>query len=136
MRAKRTMRAQQPRRGATALLGVLALAACDLGGPRGPVRVAGTVTGDPALGAAVVELTWQGVKGFEGRGGTQLYSGAVAGSPTRHRLVLVDAAGGDLRFTIDLEDDLLQGPVATVVSAVGTDNLPLDAADLRVVLER
>jgi hypothetical protein len=51
-------------------------------------------------------------------------------------VILVDAAGGDLRFTIVLDDARLDGPVVTVVSAVGTDDLPLDVGALRVVLER
>jgi hypothetical protein len=118
------------------LAAVVALAGCDLGGPGGPARVAGTLTGNPATGAAVVEVTWPGVTGFEGRGGTQVYSGAVSGFPDRHRVILVDAAGGDLSFTIVLDDTRLDGPVLTVVSAVGTDNLPLDVTGLRVALER
>ena len=118
------------------LFAVLALAGCDLSGPGGPAHVAGTVTGSPTLGAAVVELTWRGVTGFEGRGSTQSYSGAVPGVQNRHRVILVDAAGGDLRFTIVLDDARLDGPVVTVVSAVGTDDLPLEVTGLRVVLER
>ena len=118
------------------LLAVLALAACDLGGPSGPAQVIGSVTGNAELGAAVVDLTWEGVTGFEGRGSTQVYSAPVSGSADRHRFVLVDAAGGDLRFTIALADDRLHAPTVTVVSAVGTDNLPRPVADLRVVLER
>jgi hypothetical protein len=119
------------------LLAPVALAACDLGGPKGPASVLGTLTGgEAALGAAVVELTWDGVTAFEGRATTQVYSAAVSGSPGRHRLVLLDATGGELRFTIQLQDDLLYAPVVTVVSAVGTDNLPLPLGGLRVVLER
>lgn len=118
------------------LLAVLALAGCELGGPGGPAQVAGTVTGSPTLGAAVLELTWRGVTGFEGRGSTQSYSGAVSGVQNRHRVILVDAAGGDLHFTIELDDARLDGPVVTVVSAVGTDDLALDVGALRVVLER
>ena len=126
-----------PRRAslATLLATVVALAGCDLG-PSGPALVAGTVTGSPTLGAAVVEITWPGVTGFQGRGSTQVYAGPVAGSRDRHRVILVDAAGGDLRFTILLDDIGLDGPVATVISAVGTDNLAMPVTDLRVVLGR
>jgi hypothetical protein len=129
-------RRTRARRGGALLLALSALAGCDLGGPGGPAHVAGTVTGSEALGAAVVELTWLGVTGFEGRGSTQVYSGAVSGAQNRHRLILVDGTGGDLRFTIVLDDARLDGPVLAVVSAVGTDDLSLDVADLRVVLER
>jgi len=112
------------------------LMGCDLGGPSGPAQVVGTVTGDPLLGAAIVELSWDGVRGFEGRGDTQVYAGAVPESAERHRVVLVGPAGGDLQFTIDLEDHRLDGPMLTVVSAVGTNNLPLPTSGLRVVLVR
>jgi len=113
-----------------------ALAGCDLGGPSGPAQIVGTVTGDPFLGAAIVELSWEGVRAFEGREDTQVYAGAVPGSTDRHRMVLVGPSGGELRFRIDLEDDRLYGPVVTLVSAVGTNNLPLPTSGLRVVLER
>lgn len=121
-----------------AVLGTLVVAvpaACDLG-PRGPSRVSGTVTGNPLLGAVVLDLTWQSVRGFEGRGSTRVYSAPVAESPHRYRVILVDGEGGDLRFSIDLEDARLNGPVVTVVEAAGTNNEPLPVGDLRVVLER
>jgi hypothetical protein len=126
------------RRARLALAATLAVAlvGCDLGGPGGPAQVAGTVTGDPLLGAAIVELSWDGVRGFEGRGDTRVYAGAVPESDERHRVVLVGPSGGDLTFTIDLEDGRLEGPIVTVVSAVGTNNLPLSTSALRVVLER
>lgn len=127
----------RPRRPAVFLAALTALlSACDLGGPGGPTQVLGTVTGDPQLGAAVIDLSWEGVTGLEGRGSTQVYSAPVSGSPDRHRAILVDAAGGELRFTIELTDERLYAPVLTVVSAVGADNLPLPVGDLRVVLER
>jgi hypothetical protein len=112
------------------------LSACDFGGPGGPAEVLGTVTGHPRLGAAVIDLSWDGVTSLEGRGSTQVYTAPVPGSETRHRAVLVDATGGELRFTISLSDDRLDAPALTVVSAVGTDNLQLPVGDLRVVLER
>lgn len=119
------------------LLAPLALAGCDLGeGPAGPATVLGTITGSETLGAAIVDLSWDGISAFEGRGDTRVYSAAVIGEGERHRLVLVGPAGGDLQFTIQLEDDLLYAPAVTVVSAVGTDNRSLPLDGLRVVLER
>jgi hypothetical protein len=131
-----TRRRQRPvwRFAALALAGTLV--GCDLGGPSAPTRALATVTGSPMLGAAVVDLAWPGVMGIEGRGSTQVYSGAVSNAPNRHRVILVGAEGGDLRFTVELDDLRLYGPVVTVVSAVGTDNLPIDHEGLRVVLER
>ena len=116
-------------------LNVLVLAACDLG-PSGPGTVAGSVTGDATLGAVVLDVTWPGVVGFEGRGSTQVYSAAVAGPADRYRVVLVSPSGGDLPFAIAVDDAYLESPVVTVVEAVGTDNLPLSVGGLRVVLER
>jgi hypothetical protein len=105
-------------------------------GPSGPSRVSGTITGDPALGAAVLDVSWHSMKGFEGRASTRVYSAPVDGSPNRYRVVLVDEAGGDLRFAVDLEDARLNGPVITLVEAVDTNNDPLPVGELRVVLER
>ena len=118
-----------------ALLAAL-LGACDLGGPGGPAQVLGTVTGDPRLGAAVIEISWDGVTGLDGRGSTQVYSAPVTDRPNHHRAILVDAAGGELRFTIGLTDERLYAPAITVVSAADTANLPLPVGELRVVLER
>ena len=116
-------------------LSVLVLAACDLG-PSGPGTIAGSVTGNATLGAVVLDVTWPGVVGFEGRGSTQVYSAAVAGSPERYRVVLVSPSGGDLPFAILVDDAYLESPVVTVVEAVGSDNLSLSIGGLRVVLER
>ena len=113
----------------------LALAACDLG-PSGPGTVSGSVTGNAALGAVVLDVTWPGVVGFDGRGSTQVYSAPVADSPDRYRVVLVGPTGGNLPFAIAVDDAYLQSPVVTVVEAAGIDNLPLSVAGLRVVLER
>lgn len=119
----------------SSLVAALGLAACDLG-PSGPGTVAGTVTGDATLGAAVLDVTWPGITGFDGRGSTQVYSAAVAGFPDRYRVVLVDPVGGELRFSIAVDDAYLQSPIVTVVAAAGTDNLTRSAAGLGVVLER
>ena len=119
------------------LLAAFALVGCDADeGPTGPASVLGTITGSGTLGAAIVDLSWDGVLAFEGRGDTRVYSAAVAGEGDRHRLVLVGPAGGDLRFTIQLEDDRFYAPVVSIVSAVGSDNRPLPVDGLRVVLER
>lgn len=118
-----------------AVLSVLVLAACEFG-PSGPGTVAGSVTGNAALGAVVLDVTWPGVVGFEGRGSTQVYSAAVTGSPERYRVILLSPSGGDLPFAIRVDDAYLVSPSVTVVEAVGTDDLPLSVTGLRVVLER
>jgi hypothetical protein len=122
-------------RGSAAVLGVALLAACDLG-PSGPSTVDGSVSGDATLGAAVLDVTWPGVVGFEGRGSTQVYFAPVAGFPDRFRVILVSPTGGDVPFAVTVEDTYLRSPEMTVVEAVGTDNRPLSVTGLRIVLER
>ncbi len=128
-------RARGPRRTGWVLVAAILLAGCDLG-PSGPSRVLGTVTGNPGLGAAVVEVTWQGVTDFEGRGSTRVYAARIPGTTDKYRVILVDPVGGDLRFTVVLEERRLDGPALAVVSAAGTNNLDLPVGGLRVVLER
>ncbi len=120
---------------ASLTLGVALLAACDLG-PSGPSTVVGTVTGEASLGAAVLDVTWPGVVGFEGRGGTQVYFGAVPGFPDRYRVILVSPSGGDIPFSVDVDDAHLARPTVTVVEAASSSNQLLPLARLRVVLER
>ncbi|MGD8286984.1 MAG: hypothetical protein PVJ80_06040 [Gemmatimonadota bacterium] len=114
---------------------VALLSACDTG-PDGPGTVYGTVTGASDVGAAVLDVVWRGVRGFEGRGGTQVYSAAVPDEPDRYRVILVDATGGDLSFGITVDDVYLEGPVVTVVEAADTSNEPRAVSDLDVLLER
>lgn len=116
-------------------LGVVVFAACDLG-PSGPSTVEGTVTGEASLGAAVLDVTWPGVVGFEGRGGTQVYFGAVPGFADRYRVILVSPSGGDIPFTISVDDAYLASPTVTVVEAASSTNQLLPLTRLRVVLDR
>lgn len=120
---------------AVAALTAAALSACD-SGPDGPGTVAGTVTGASDLGAAVLDVVWMGVQGFEGQGSTQVYAAPVAGEENRYRVILVGPTGGDLRFGIRVDDLYLEGPVVTVVEAATAANLALPVTDVRVLLER
>ena len=129
------------RRGATrrarfvAVALAVALSACD-SGPSGPASVAGTVVGDSDLGAVVLDVVWAGVQGFEGRGSTQVYWAAVADTANRHRVILVGPGGGDLTFSVLVDDLYLEGPVVTVVEATSVNNVPRPVAGLEVLLER
>lgn len=136
-RARRGRGARHARcaRCAVLALALAVLSACDTG-PDGPGTVSGRVVGPADLGAAVLDVVWPGIQGFEGQGGTQVYSAPVAGDANRHRVILVGPTGGDLRFGILVDDLHLMGPVVTLVEAVATDNLPRDVADMRVMLER
>jgi hypothetical protein len=115
-------------------LSVAAVAGCETG-PRGPGTVNGTVVGTADLAAAVLDVVWPGIQGFEGHGGTQVYSAPVAGDADRYRVILVAPAGGNLTFGIQVDGVYLQGPVVTVIEAAGSDDLPRSVADMRVVLE-
>lgn len=110
------------------------LAACDLG-PSGPSTVDGTVTGEASLGAAVLDVTWPGVVGFEGRGDTQVYFAPVAGRD-RYRVILVSPTGGDIPFAILVDDAYLTSPTVTVVEAASSTNQLLPLTRLRVELAR
>jgi hypothetical protein len=127
---------RSPLRAATALIALaLSTAACDLG-PDGPSAATGRITGHPALGAAVLDVTWRGVVGFEGRGSTQVYAAPVPGSPDRWRVVLVSPGISDLPFTVNVESSLLEAPTITVVEAANIGNHAVDVAPLAVHIER
>jgi len=110
-------------------------ASCDTG-PDGPGTVEGTVVGPADLAGAVLDVVWRGVQGFEGRGDTQVYWAPVTGEDDRYRVILVRATGGRMGFGIRVDDVYLEGPVVTVVEAVGSDDLPRTSANVTVVLER
>jgi hypothetical protein len=125
---------------ALGLLGTtLGLVACDLG-PDGRSTITGTISGHPALGAAVLDVTMRGVISFEGRGSTQVYfaplPGTSAGSPNRWRVVLISPDISELPFAMDVESSLLEVPAITVVEAANIGDLPVNVAELKVALER
>ena len=120
---------------ALALAGVTALAAACDSGPKGPGTLAATVSGAPTIGAVVLEITGDGIEGFEGQGDTQAYSASLGGEPVRHRVVLVSASGS-LHFGIRVTDRASVSPSAAVISAAGTDNVPVPATGLQVNIER
>lgn len=118
-----------------ALLAAGLVAACDIG-PDGPGTVEGTLVGPADLAGAVLDVVWTGVQGFEGRGDTRVYWAPVTGEDDRYRVILVRSAGGRVGFGIRVDDVYLEGPVVTVVEAVGSDDLPRASASVTVVLER
>jgi hypothetical protein len=126
---------RRPVRAAVTLGLAWSLAACDLG-PDGPSTATGRITGHPALGAAVLEVTWRGVVGFEGRGSTQVYAAPVPGSQDRWRVILVSPGISDLAFAVNLESSLLEAPTITVVEAANIGNHYVDVAPLAVHIER
>lgn len=114
------------------------LGACD-SGPSGPGTVQARVTGgETPAGAAVVEVTGKGIRGFEAAGGTRVYSGALSEGSNVYRVVLVNGAdAGELRFGIRVDDRGAELPSAAVVIAADTANRPIGTpADLAVHIER
>ncbi len=112
----------------------LAMAACD-SGPAGPGTLVARAEAS-ALGAVVLEVEGPGVTGFAGRGSTRVYSAPVAGRPGVHRVVLLASDGGELGFSIDVDDLGMDGPFVRVVSAATTDNTLLPAPRVDVFEER
>jgi hypothetical protein len=121
---------------AFAALVVGGLAACDLGSG-GPGSMTARITGEPSLGAVVIDVTWRGVEGFQGLGNTRAYWAPVAGSPDRYRVVLVDPLGGELGMAIDVQDIMrAEVPAVAFVSAADVNNQMLSVARLKMRLGR
>ena len=116
------------------LLVVATLAGCDLG-PSGPGTVAGTVVGTAPLGAVVLEVTGVGITGFTGQGDTQAYGAVVSDLEGRHRVVLVDRAGGQIQFGIRVQDLGAERPMITVVLAASPENQTVPITGIEVQLE-
>jgi hypothetical protein len=122
-------------RGVALVALTLGAAACDLG-PEGPSTATGRIEGHPALGAAVLDVTWRGVVGFEGRGSTQVYSARVPDSPDRWRVVLVSPDISDLPFSVRIEGSLVEAPAITIVEAANIGNHAVEVGPLEVLIER
>lgn len=111
------------------LVALVMAAACNDGGP-GTLLV--TVEAPDALGAVALEVVGAGVRGFEGVGTTQAYGGVVSARQGRHRVVLVDPAGGTLRVGIRVDDVQAEWPTVRAVSAAGTDDVERITSDLDI----
>lgn len=116
---------------ALAVASLLSAAGCD-SGPSGPGMLTVTVDAPAALGAVTLDVVGSGVTGFEGVGSTEAYGTVVSARQNRHRVVLVDPVGGQLRFSVRVEDVRAEPPVMSVVGAAGTDNLERITTDVEV----
>jgi len=112
----------------------LTVAACD-SGPKGPGSLTGTVTGAP-FGGVVLSVDGAGIEAFDGLGNTRAYGAPLLSAPDRHRVVLVDPAGGTLRFEIRVQDLGMEDPVITVLVATDTDNAMISTGAAVVTIER
>lgn len=118
------------------LVPVVLLGACDLFGPSGSGTLSARVEAtDAAVGAAVVEIRGEGVRGVRARGSTRLFERPLeeAGS---YRLVLVNPGGAPVEFGIDVDDVGGELPSASVVAAADTEDRVLDAGSDLVVRVR
>lgn len=115
------------------LMTVVLASACRDGGP-GVLLV--TVDAPDALGAVSLEVVGPGVRGFEPVGTTQAFGGVVSARQGRHRVVLVDRAGGTLQVGIRVDDVRGEWPTVRAVSAAGTDDLERITGDIEVRVAR
>lgn len=100
---------------------LLFMGACDDTGIEGPGALVARVEAPEAeLGSAVVEVRGAGIRGFEAVGGSRILT--RASEDGSHRVVVVDPAGGDLRFRIRVDDVSAGLPGAVVRSAADTAN--------------
>ena len=90
----------------------------------------------PGLGVALLEVQGTGINGFEGRGSTQVYSAELSGRPGVHRVIVLDRSGGEMGFSIAVDDRGMEGPVVTVIQAANTSNDPISAGGVTVALTR
>lgn len=133
-----------PPLGRIALVVVAALGAgaCD-DDPSGPGTLTGWVVSsvDEPAGAAVIEITGEGIEGFETSGSSRVFSQTVR-PPTEeegeglYRVVVVAPAGSALRFDVRVEDVAAGAPTATLVSVADTANEPIGSLeDYRIYFE-
>jgi hypothetical protein len=113
---------------------LLAFGGCD-SDPSGPGTVLVRLSA-PNLGAAVLEVEGSGIRGFEGRGATQVYSAAVPGRSNVHRVILVDPVGGEISVDIRVDDVRMEGPMVTLVQAARDDNATEAVRNVAVTVER
>lgn len=125
------------------LVAGLLLGACD-DGPSGPGTFTARVQApaDRPAGAAVIEISGEGIDGFRGSGSSQVF-GRTVRVPTEesreglYRVVVVAPAGSELRFEVEMEDVALSFPAATLVSVADTADAEIAATgDYRVRWER
>lgn len=113
----------------------LGAGACD-DDPSGPGVFTGRVasSADEPAGAAVIEITGEGIEGFEALGSSRIFSRTVQ-APTEeegeglYRVVVVAPAGSALRFGVRVEDVAVGVPTVTLVSVADTANEPVGSLE-------
>ena len=103
---------------------VFAAMGCD-SGPEGRGDYTGTLSVDgAAIGAVVLEVVGSGIEGFSSSGTTKVFSAAQS-DPKIHRVMVIGEGGGDLEFTVSVQDRGSRKPRAIVLNAVDLENRPL-----------
>jgi len=102
-----------------AFLGLSLLVACADQSPPGPGILTATLKSpNGAEGAALVVLMGSGIGEVTPVGSNQLYSNS---SLDEVRIVLINQAGGELEFRVEVADTTIK-PTATVEEVAGPDN--------------
>lgn len=114
-------------------VGALVLVACE-SGPSGPGALEAIVTGD-MLGGVLLQVDGPGIQGFTALGDARVFGAPDAVRPGRHRVIVIAPSSGGLRFTIDVDDLEMEGPVVTVLQATLSDDqlVTPSAASVRIV---
>lgn len=118
-------------RGNRRIFGLLAGAAMLAAGcsddPSGPGTIDLTVRGPIPLGAALVELVGEGLRGVEqpSLGWAELVPVAPVGSTPVHRLILIQDEPGELRIRLEVLDVAAPFPIATVIEATDQADAPV-----------
>jgi len=113
----------------------LAIGGCDLG-PSGPGLLKAMVSGPEALGGAVLEIVGPGIQGFEGSGGALVLGSPTSAVEPRYRVLVIDPVGGELHFSIRVDDVSRKSIAAAVIAATSPDNRALTASVVSVRVER
>ena len=93
--------------------------------PSGPGEITGSVQSQNAsLGGAVLEIVATGVEGFSGVGGTKVFW-APQEDPVVFRVIVIGEGGGDLKFSISMQDRSDRTPRGSVVLLTDLNNRPV-----------
>ncbi len=114
-------------------VGALVLVGCE-SGPSGPGALEAIVTGD-MLGGVLLQVDGPGIQGFTALGDARVFGAPDAVRPGRHRVIVIAPSSGELRFTIDVDDLEMEGPVITVLQATLSDDqlVTPSAVSVRIV---
>lgn len=108
------------------LAAALAVAGCD-SGPSGPGTLQGVLEAPDQgpVGAALVTVSGDDVRGISPEGSTRAFSSGPAPDGTWRVLLVNTGTAGTLRFGVEVRDVGAAPPAATVVELVDGNNIPV-----------